>query len=381
MKKFKVVCLILLIVLGLAACSSQDSVTTSEVLKEDIKEIDAFGIIKSTETKDLVIDFSAVVKQVNAKEGQKVKKGDSLLVIDTEDYQAEISKKERELTAAKLELQRLVNSTSGEQKDIKTLQADLASKQKGLKNSSDADIRKALSDLEYCKSMYQKSLKDLSKKEELIKSDAISEEELDITKKDVDAKKKAMEDAQYAIEILKDAKQDEIDKLEANINQRLSSVDNILHSSDINLIKIQKEKITTLEEDISEMKDNMNKSFIKQNSIISDVDNGVVYDIGVKQGNRIDNSRKLLSILDLNSLVVQADVAEDFIKDVKLGADAIIIPQMNKSKEYKGKVTRISNKAILKNGETDVCVEISIDNKDDFLIVDTNVDVKINIIK
>ncbi len=381
MKKYVAVCLILLSVLGLSACGSKEASEVSAVTKEEQSGVEAFGTIKATVVRDLVVDFSGNIKQVNVKEGQKVKKGDSLFIIDMNDYQMQIRDKERELKTANYELQRLVNSTSGEQKDINRLQNDLDSKQIKLKNSSDSDIQKALSNLKYTQDLYNKALKDFSSEEVLFKAGAISQSELDSTKKDVNAKKKAVDDAQYDVDIIKAAKQKEIDGLQANIAQKLSNVDNLQLSSDINLIKIQNEKIATIEEDIKQMKDKINKGYIKQNEIISDVDNGVVYDIGYVQGNRFDVSKKLLSILDLNSLVVQADVAEDFIKDVKLGADVIIMPQMDKTKEYKGKVTSISNKAIKKDGETDIPVEISIDNKDDFLVADANVDVVIKLVK
>lgn len=381
MKKYVAVCILLFSLFGLAACGTKEESKVSAVTKKEQQGVEAFGTIKATIVKDLVADFSGNIKQVNVKEGQKVKKGDSLFVLDINEYQMQIDEKERELKAAEYELQRLVNSTSGEQKDIKRLQNDLASKQTKLKNSSDSDIQKALSNLKYTQDLYNKALKDFSSEEALFKAGAISQSELDSAKKDVNAKNKAAEDAKYDIDILKADKQKEIDGLQANIDQKLSSVDNLQLSSDINLIKIQNEKIATIEEDIKQMKDKISKVYIKQNEIISDVDNGVVYDIGYVQGNRFDVSKKLLSILDLNSLVVQADVAEDFIKDVKLGADVIIIPQMDKTKEYKGKVTSISSKAIKKDGETDIPVEISIDNKDDFLVADANVDVIIQLVK
>jgi multidrug resistance efflux pump len=381
MKKYVAVCLILLSVLGLAGCGTKEKSKVSAVAKEEQQGVEAFGTIKATIVRDLVVDFSGNIKQVNVKAGQNVKKGDSLFVLDMSDYQLQISQKERQLKAEEYELQRLVNSTSGQQKDIKRLQNDLHLKQANLKNSSDSDIQKALSNLKYTQDLYNKALKDLSSEEALFKAGAISQTELDGTKKEVDAKNKAVEDAKYDVDILKAAKQKEVDGLQANIDQKLSNVDNLELSSDINLIKIQNEKIATIVEDIKQMKDKINKGYIKQNEIISDVDNGVVYDIGYVQGNRFDVSKKLLSILDLNSIVVQADVAEDFIKDVKLGADVVIIPQMDKTKEYKGKVTSISNKAIKKDGETDIPVEISIDNKDDFLVADSNVDVIIQLVK
>jgi hypothetical protein len=76
-------------------------------------------------------------------------------------------------------------------------------------------------------------------------------------------------------------------------------------------------------------------------------------------------------------LYVLADVAEEFIKDVKLGKKATIIPVADNSRKYYGKVIRIADMAFEKNGETNVTVEISIDEQDGFLRPNFNVDVEI----
>jgi multidrug resistance efflux pump len=107
----------------------------------------------------------------------------------------------------------------------------------------------------------------------------------------------------------------------------------------------------------------------------------MVFDIGYREGDIATPERKLLSIANLDSIIVQANVVEEFIKDVKVGAEVTIIPQADKTKTYKGKVIYISSKAILDNGVTEVPTHISIDSKDGFLLPGFNVDVKINVAK
>lgn len=361
-----------------SACTSQQENTVSNATEEIQQEVNASGIVKARVVKDLVVDFPGIIKQVNVSEGQKVKKGDSLFVIDISDYKLQIANKQHELIAAKFELQRLLNSASGEQKIINKLKDDLTVKQEALTNNSDSDIQKAMNNLKYLQEVYKKALTEFSVKEELFKSEAISATELKDAEKDIVAKKNNIEDAKYAVEVLKDSKKKEIDELKENISQKLLNVDDLQSGYDSDLINIQKEKVTIIEADIKQMKDRLNKSFIRENEIISDMDNGVVYDISYVQGNKFNTSEKLLSILDLNSLVIQADVSEEFIKDVKLGADVVVIPQLDKTKKYKGKVTRISNKAIKGEDGINIPIEITIDKKDDSLVADSSVDVKIH---
>ncbi len=100
-----------------------------------------------------------------------------------------------------------------------------------------------------------------------------------------------------------------------------------------------------------------------------------------KEGDIINPEVKLLSIIGLDNIIVKADIPEEFIKDVNMGSKAIIVPLADKTKKYKGSIIKIDSRAIYKNGETIVPVEISIDNMDDFLLPNFNVDVTISINK
>jgi HlyD family secretion protein len=136
---------------------------------------------------------------------------------------------------------------------------------------------------------------------------------------------------------------------------------------------IRSERAASIENDIKLLKDKLNKDYISGNNIICPVENGIVSELGYKAGDGISSEKKLLSLMDADSLVVKANVPEEFIKDVKLGAKA------DKNRKYAGKVAAISQKAQLQNGETVIPVEITIDNNDSFLLPDFNVDISIYI--
>ena len=140
---------------------------------------------------------------------------------------------------------------------------------------------------------------------------------------------------------------------------------------------IQREKAATIESEIRQMKDKISRSYISENNIVCTMENGIVYELGYKAGDTISSEKKMLSLMDLDTIVVKANVAEEFIKDVKLGALVAIIPVADKSKQYNGKVTTIAKNAVVQNGETVIPVEVSIDNKDSFLLPNFNVDVEI----
>lgn len=141
--------------------------------------------------------------------------------------------------------------------------------------------------------------------------------------------------------------------------------------------KGEKATAEALENEINVMKSKLNKSYIKDNKIICDVDKGIVYDFNCTLGDTIKPGVKILSVLNSNNIVIQANVSEEFIALVKDGAIADIIPAAAKGIKYTGKVTYISNKAVQKNGETTVPVEITLD-KTDGLMPDFNVEVNIS---
>lgn len=322
------------IVIGLAVtaagCSKkEDKEKVNAPVAEVRQTVEAFGVARARELKNINLSFPAVVEKVHVREGQKVKNGDILLSLDIEEYKSQLKNKELELKALQRELNILVAS----------------------KNGSGPDVGKLQNEARNAEELYNKAVKELADKEELFKSGSISQYELDEFKKSVNERKKSMENTRLSVNELRNNKSIEVD-------QKLS-------------------RASQLESDIALMKDRLGESYIKDNNIVADVNNGVVYDLGYKQGDNISKEKKVLSIMDLDTLIIEADVAEEFIKEVKLGAEVTIIPTADKSKNFKGKVVRIADKAFEKNGETNVLVEIGIEEKNDFILPDFNVDVKI----
>ncbi len=84
---------------------------------------------------------------------------------------------------------------------------------------------------------------------------------------------------------------------------------------------------------------------------------------------------KLFTLRNLDTQYYEARIPEEFIKDVKVGMEALVIPLADKSREYQGSIVYIGKKAQVRNGETNVPVEI--EQEDGFLIPDFNVDVEI----
>lgn len=140
----------------------------------------------------------------------------------------------------------------------------------------------------------------------------------------------------------------------------------------------QDAKIAAEQAEVDALNSILNKSYLSDGSVISDMDNAVVTELNYKKGDVVSAQQKILSLQDLSSLYVNAKVGEEFIKDVQVGKTVTIVPTSNSSAKYTGKVVAISNAAVTEqNGETNIPVEISIDNSDGKLLPNYNVDVQI----
>jgi HlyD family secretion protein len=328
MRKIILAVLAIGMILMTTACGSQVAASSTGTKTEEAKQnIEAYGIVKATDIKNITLDFQAPILKINVKEGEKVKAGQSLVTLDITDLNAQIENK-------KLALQ------------ISESNRNLAGK--------NTDLRKLQNDLESAQDIYSRDNEDLSSKEKLYEAGSISLTDLQACKKLVENDKKNITDITYAIE-------------DRNNNKGMEKEQKSIESA-------------ILESDIKLLNNKLIKPYINGSDIISDVGNGLVYDIwDDAAGDIAGPQKKLLSLMNLDSLIIEANVPEEFIKDVKIGAKVEIIPTADKSKKYAGKVTYISSKAYSNNGETLVAVFISIDNKDDFLLPYFNVDVKIKI--
>ena len=305
----------------IAGCKKQAPKTVSTVKPEPVKQVvEAFGIVKARDYKDINLDFPAQIQKVPVKNGQHVKLNEPLIYLNINNFMAMIKNKENELNFARFELLR---------------------------------TRKNLTD---AKEVYDRAKHQLADKEQMFQKGVISRQELDDCRDQVKEKEKA------------------VTSIEPSYG----------HSEEVTSIGVQSEKVSVLEYDLKRMKDKLNQSFLQGNIIVSDYSDAVVYDVNCAAGYSVGTSdtsgnaqQKLLSIMNLNSLYISANVAEEFIKDVHIGANVTILPVADNSRKYRGKVIRIADMAVKENGETNVAVEISLENPDGFLRPNFNVDVEI----
>ena len=350
----KLTFLILIVCLGffVSSCSPKKEIPTiDEVdLSQELKVIEAFGLVKAEESKDVIIDFPAVVQEVLVKEGQKLSLNDPILTLNLSQYQSQISDKKNELNIAKLEYQRVNKSLQGLSQENKEI-----------------EIKKLNNDLEYSKKLYVQVEEEHNSKQKLYEVGAISQEILNQSNRSLDEAKKNVEAIDYQLQ------------LASSENKRAIEQLRIKQGIERDQLNIQSERILLIENNLLDLEDKLKKSYIIGNQIVSDYKTATIHDITYASGHMIDTSRKAFSIINLESLIVEANVVEEFIRDIQVGASVRIVPIADRTREYKGSVVYISQMAFPNNGETVVPVRITIDNIDSFLLPNYNVDVFIDV--
>lgn len=325
--------------------------------------IEAFGVVKATNVININIDFSARVRELYVKEGQKVTLGEPLLALDVDEYRNQIRDVEYELLVAKFDLKKAEKDLKKTETELTQLAAEITKKETALLTNTDYELNQLQADL-------AKAQQDLETKRELAKINGVSQQE-------VAALEKTVADLNRSLQSQRQKKVDEIEKLKAEL--ALKQINKDLPGAELTALNMQKEKITLLENKLAMLRKKLDQNFIRNNQIISNVKNGIVVELGYTEGDLLTPEKKVLSIIDLDSLIVEANIAEEFIKDLQIGAGVVITPVADYDRTYRGKVIRRSAVAIKENGETVIPVEISIDNRNDFLLPNFNVDVKIYI--
>lgn len=296
----------------------------SEVQAEQtIESVEAYGVVEATDAQSISVDFDARVNKIYVKAGEKISGGDRLVDFD-------ISVLENAIASQEMEIEETAFDIESKNYSVETLALDL--------ENESAD----LADLE----------DDLRSKEELYAKGAIAEDALDTARVLVDQKNRAVNKMQLNLKSTK-----------AQVKGERQALEN---------------KLERLKDELERLKDKQLKAnFVNGNQIVSKIDNGVVSEVTAKEGEYVNREISVMTIVDLDSRIVRADIAEEFIGRIYEGQLAEVTSQAVPDKTYRGKVVRIWGTSIKKGGETIVPIEIALDDMDDKLFINFNVDVKI----
>jgi len=319
-----IVMIMSVVTFALIGCSNAEALDElPKEPEEEIREsIEVFGIVKSKNIQSVNVDIELKVLEVISKTGDKVSKNDKILKFDKAliENDLDIYKQELELISKRMN-----------KSDITTLQ---------LQNS----LSEARSSLSVAEEKYNKD-------KTLFDSGIKTEFELNESKSVYNQLVSRVKDLKLSIE-------------NETINNTFSD-----EESAVEYKKLSK-TINTIEGILN------NKEIIDGDYVVAHIDSGVVSELDLLVGDYIVPKTNIYKLVDDSDLYIEAEVSEEFINEISIGQEIEITPLFDKSRTITGTVEKINGLPFIKNGETIVPIEISIEDTEGFML-NFNVDVKI----
>ncbi|MDD3570999.1 MAG: efflux RND transporter periplasmic adaptor subunit [Lachnospiraceae bacterium] len=337
-----------------ASANAGVMVSTKAVEVKEIEELLSLKApLEGTESVEVVSKMHSKILSIDVKEGDLVKKGQVLAVLDTSTLNDEISKLNDEL-----ELMKIENSQTDADKKISL---DLAKAK--LQNSLEEDQR----NYEFALEKLEDAKKDYENMSALNKAGAASKDELD-----------------SAMMKMNEA-QNDVDKFNVENGKVVAKDSDLLDISSTELSTSRAARVKKIE--IAKKDLQRKKKDLEDCKIKSTID-GTVTRVNCKVGrfaDEVDNntSKPLFVIENIDNLKMMVNVSEYDIDKVAVGQLVKINADILKGEEAEGVVSRISPTGEAKNQSTERVIPIQVDVKTgyDKLIAGINANAKIQVAK
>ncbi|SHJ85127.1 HlyD family secretion protein [Tepidibacter formicigenes] len=327
MKKKGIILISLLLMSSLLfGCSS------TEEAKKDIK---FQGIIEAQEV-DLNSKIPGKIGDIKFEEGQEVKEGDVIAVIDS-----------KELIAKKSQMEALVNAAKSQyeaaQSQVNAASSQLTKAQNGARTQEIAQAQ----------AYYDLMVKTYDRVEKLYEKGAVSAQKKDEVKAQLDIAEQKLNMAKEG------ARSEDVSGAQAMV------------ASAINMAEAARGKYEQAKAGLDEVNAYIQDTFIK-----SPID-GTITLINSDKGELVSTGMSIATVSDLSNIWIEINVDERKLNEVYEGQEAKITVPAFKDKVFKGKVVRINRKpdfAVKKatndNGNYDIVsygVKIKIENEEGLL--------------
>lgn len=379
---------ILIITFGLISiltgCQSKnadiDEVSTVNEIKvneNSVMEVD--GVVTTEQDEELYINFATTIKNIYVKDGEIVKKGTPLFELDLSEYRNEIKSKEQEIAVLQTELKQIEQGVDSNIEKIQSINEKISAKENLMSNENNVTVKElknklaiAKQDLETLNNMY-------STNKELNEEGAISNQEVDKSYKNVQAKEKEIENLN--LQIQKNMQDNEESIREFKLEKRELEAQLDKSNSDINAsIEVKKLQIKGAQMALEQLKEKYNSEYIKENSIIATSDNVIIYDIACTVGSKIPAGGKMIAkMMSANKKVVSIDIPVENLMSVKVGSKVDIEVYDNQKETISGEVIRISDRAVEVDEDSIVRADVNITEGADLLKIGSKVDASIHL--
>ena len=339
------------------------------IILNSTAEMEAWGEVMYSRIENISIDFPSTVTDVKVKEGERVTLNQPLVDIDLTEYNGSIEKLNKQMIANQLALEAAPQDISALQADIARLQEEIARKKEEYNNDTAADIKLLQNSIELALKELENAKTEFQDYQSLYDEGAVSKTVLNQYESALNQRQKAVDDLEASIQKAKTALKDELNMLDISLKSKQIQL-SLLRDGNSTSVAMQESSVSATEVDLSIMTGKLEKDYIKDNQIVSNVKNGIVKNIAVINGNRLGVQgvpTSILQIIDADSITVSAEVYEEFIGSVQVGDAVKIVPTSFPDISLEGTVTHIPALAVEKDGRRVVRVIINPDDSENIL--------------
>jgi len=326
-------------------------------------EIEAWGEVLYSRVESIIIDFPSTVTDIYVKEGERVTLSQPLVAIDISEYNGNVEKLKQQLSANQSALDSAAQDISALQADIAQMQNEIARKDEEYSSNTNADLKLLQNSLNLARKELEDAKNDFQDYQNLYDEGVISEMTFNQYTSMLDQRQKAVDDVEANIQKTKTALKDELNLLDVSLKSKQVQLSQLQQGNSTNMA-IQQSGVSSAQVDLDIMRGKIEKDYIKDGNIVSNVENGIVKNIGVIRGSHIGTQgmpAEVLQIIDADSITISAEVYEEFIESVQVGETVRIVPASSPDTSLKGTVTHIPELAAEKDGRRVVRVIVKPD--------------------
>lgn len=293
---------------------------SDEFIYSGTAEADTFNVTSET---------SGKIGDIKIKEGNKVKSGDLVAIISSDETEVNLQDSEISIKNAENELGKIKDGNRIE--DIKAQQALVEQAQAAVKQG-DASVNNAKNNLDAAKTNYDYKKKLYDDTVTLYNSGSESKYKVDAAKNDLDNISNTLNNAKSTM----DMSQAQLNNYKAQLSaasEKLNLLVNGATERDKNTAQYNLDKAQNSYE--------LSKIQLDKNNLVSAVD-GTVQTINFKKGEYVTPGTAVATLIDTKNIWVKIYVPESMLPNIKLDKNVTLKSDFIKNKTIKGKITYIS---------------------------------------
>jgi len=310
MKKIAVI--ILTMVVGLTGCSAAGQTDKKESTSVQVSKpvFVMAGIIDANEKAVITTRISAKVVAIPVDVGSAVKKGDTILTLDTKDIEAQVAQA---------------------QAGVNTAQANLIKAQSGARPEQIAQAQAAF---DSAKMSYMNTKNNFDRNQQLLTAGGISQSQFETSQTQLAAAQAMYNSAQDQLDILtKGETQETLNVLQAQVKQAQAALE-------------------------------LTKAQLAYGTIVAPV-SGTVSAKNINVGELASPGANLVSVVNVDSLYINASLPAGLIGSVKVGQKVVVKVSEIPDKEFPGEISVVD--PVIDSRSRTVMVKITLNNSDSVL--------------